>query len=120
MLDERDPLIFRGIQFSPSAENQLPTHSPVRAFFKLYNLAGDPDKWTFVARIHLVGENGKNQDLPPISLSQDLTEKGKNDAMIGINLPFENVTPGRYRLSIDTLETVSNQLVTVQTYLQFH
>ncbi len=119
LLDESDPLIFNGLQIAPSVENQLPLNTPVRAFFKIYNLSGTPEQRKFVAKVQLLGEKGETQNLPPIPLDRNVFPTGKSEATIGLILPFDKVTPGKYKLVIETSEATSNQSVTVQTDLQF-
>lgn len=119
LLDERDPLIFGGLRVLPSVDNTSTANAPVLAFYKVYNLDGKPDQWKFVAKVQLVNEQGEAQVFPPIPLDQSVTVTSRTGISVGIKLPFGNVAPGKYRLLIETLETTSNQSVSVQTDLNF-
>jgi hypothetical protein len=119
LLDESDPLIYSGLHIVPSVENQLPINAPVRIFFKVYNLSNDPGQRNLVVQAQLLGEKGERHALPPIPLAGHLFPTGKGEASIALNLPFEKVPPGKYKLMIETSEPTSHQSVTLQTDLQF-
>jgi len=119
LLEENDPLIFNGVQIVSSVENQFSVDVPVPIFFKLYNLTGNPDQRKLVARVQLLGERGESQILPPMPLDQNLFLTGKTDAIIAINLTFGKVTPGKYRLLVETADTISSQSVRLETDLRF-
>jgi len=119
LLEENDPLIFNGVQIVSSVENQFPVNVPVPVFFKLYNLTGNPDQRKLVAKVELLGEQGESQALPPMPLDQNLFLTGKTDAIIAINLNFEKVTPGKYRLLVETVDALSSQSVRLETDLRF-
>jgi len=57
--------------------------------------------------------------LPPMPLDQNLFLTGKTDAIIAINLTFGKVTPGKYRLLVETADTISSQSVRLETDLRF-
>ena len=57
--------------------------------------------------------------MPALPLDNNIFPTGKNEVVVGLNLPFEKLTPGKYKLVIEAAETSSNQSVTVQTDLQF-
>jgi VWFA-related protein len=119
MLDDADPMVISGLQITPSVENRLPVKAPVRAIFKVYNLSGSPEQRKFVANIHLMGEKGETQAYPSVPLDQTVFQTGKTEAIIGLNLPFEQAPAGKYKLVIETSEVNSKQSVTVETDLQF-
>ena len=119
LLDDADPMVFNGVQITPSAGNQLPSNSPLRVFYKVYNLPGAAGQRKFVAKIQLVNDKGEAQNLPPIPLDQNVFATGKSEIVVGLILPLEKTIPGKYKLVIETAETTSNQAVTVQTDVQF-
>jgi hypothetical protein len=92
---------------------------PVLAFYKMYNLSGNPGEWKLVAKVRLVRELGEAQVFPPFPLDQSISLTSKTEVSIGIRLPFDRVAPGKYKLVIETFETTSNQSVTVQIDLRF-
>jgi len=119
LLDDADPMVFNGVQITPSAGNQLPANSPLRVFYKVYNLPGAAGQRKFVAKVQLVNDKGETQNMPPIPLDQNIFATGKSEIVVGLILPLEKPTPGKYKLVIETAETTSNQTVTVQTDIQF-
>ncbi len=119
LLEESDPLTFAGLQVSQSADNQVSVNNPVQVFFKLYNLDGNPDRKTLLANVRLINENGEAQALPPFPLDQNFFPTGKGEGVVGLNLPFDKVAAGKYRLVIETREAASARSVTVETDLIF-
>jgi hypothetical protein len=119
LLDENDPLIYRGYQVIPSIENLLPANKPVNLIFKVYNLSGNAEPRKLVAQAQLTNDKGESQSLPPIPLDEYLYSTGRTEGVVGINLPFSNVIPGKYRLVVSTTEGVSNRSLKFETDLQF-
>jgi hypothetical protein len=119
LLNDSDPLVFGGFQVLPSVDNTWPVNVPVLAFYKVYNLSGNPDQRKLVAKVRLLGETGETQEFPPFPLDQSVSVASKTEVSIGVKLPFDRVAPGKYKMVIETLEATSNQSVTVQTDLQF-
>jgi hypothetical protein len=102
----------------PSVENQLPVSTPGLVFFRIYNLSADPQQRKIVATVRLLGEKGEQLDFPPIPLDQYIVPAGRTEVIVAMNLPFEKVAPGKYKLVIEATDTASNQSVMVQTDLE--
>lgn len=119
LLEENDPLTFAGLQVSQSSDNQVPSNTPVQVFFKLYNLGGNPDQTKLVANVRLVDEKGEVRELPQFSLNQSCFPTGRAEVIVGLNLPFDKVVPGKYKLRIDAFESASGRSVALETDLQF-
>ena len=118
LLEENDPLIFRGFRVVPSVENILPANKPVGLIFKTYNLSGNVEQRKLMAQVQLTGENGASQTFPPIPLDEHLYSTGGTEGVIGINVPLGNMAPGKYRLVVTTTEGVSNRSFSLQTELE--
>ena len=119
LLEENDPLNFAGLQVSQSSDNQVPANRPVQVFYKLYNLSGAPDQRKLIAHVRLVSENGEALTLPPFPLDQNFFSTGKSEVIVGLNLPFEKVAAGRYKLVINTGEAALDRFVTLETEVVF-
>ena len=119
LLDDSEPLIFSGVQISPSIENRATLNSALPVFFKLYNVrSGNPPN--LVAKAKLLGEKGEEFSVPDaISLDADTMSRTGDEAVVGLNLPFKGVTPGKYKLVIETSDTGSSQTVKAQTDIEF-
>jgi VWFA-related protein len=115
LLDDSDPLIYSGMQISPSVENRLPVDSPLPIFFKLYNLTGGSGPLKLSGRAKLVSETGEEKLLPWIPLDKNASRIGNSEAAIGFSLVFENTIPGKYRLVIEAAETDTSTPAMVQT-----
>jgi len=118
LLDDSDPLVYAGMQLTQNVENKLPVNSPLPVLYKLYNLSGGTGSWEGIAKAKLLDEAGNEVSLPTFSLKQDPLQSGSNEATIGLTLKFQDVTPGKYKLIIETTELPSSQTATVQTDLE--
>ncbi|MBN1567856.1 MAG: VWA domain-containing protein [Acidobacteria bacterium] len=118
LLDESDPLVYSGMQISPSIENKSPVGSPLAVFFKLYNPAGGLDHWKAEVKAKLLNETGREYTLPPISLENDPSQSLNTAATIACTLRFKDMEPGKYRLIIEATDPQSFINATVQTDLE--
>jgi VWFA-related protein len=118
LLEEDDPLIYKGLQVIPMIEYRLPVNSPISIIFKLYNLSPGTERH-LVTHAQLTSEKGETLTLPVIDLDGPFYSTGKTEGVIGINLPFNNVVPGKYRLAVETSEGSSKRAITLQTDLLF-
>lgn len=117
LLDEADPLIYRGIQILPPVENRLRRDNPVAIFYKLYNLAGNDPNRSLTAKVQLVDEKGQASDVPAIDLGEAAYPTGPSEVAIGFNLPVKDLSPGKYKLTVETVDNSKNQSVTSQVDL---
>ena len=70
LLDETDPLIYKGVQILPSVENHIRRESPIAVFYKLYNLSGSGAEKSLTAKAQLADEKGEVTEIPAIHLSE--------------------------------------------------
>jgi VWFA-related protein len=119
LLDESDPLLCRGFEIEPSAENKLPTGSVVPLMFRVYNLSGPSDQWDLKAKARLLAENAREYILGPISLKKAVSPLGNGEAVVILGFSFQDAPPGRYRLIIETTEPAASGIATAQTDLEF-
>jgi len=118
LLDETNPLLYQGFQVTPSVDNKLATDTPVRVFYKIYNLSAAQQEKKFVAKVSLTAESGEQEAFPELSIDDNVISTGKTEAAVGLSFSFGNLAPGNYKLAIETSEIVSNQSVSVQTDFQ--
>lgn len=119
LLNESDPLIYSGLQIEPRVENRLPVNSSVPVLFSIYNLPGRSDQWELVAKAKLLDEKGEGLALNPIFLKKLMFPTSNSGVVVGINLEFKGVSPGKYRLFIEITELASSQSAMLQTDLEF-
>jgi VWFA-related protein len=117
LLDESDPLIYKGIQISAPVENQLSRQHPAVVFYKLYNLKSSEDDTGLTAKVQLIDEKGKANTFPPIALKELAYPSGNGEVAIGFNLPVKDLAPGKYQLTVETVDTAAKQSVSNQTEL---
>ncbi len=118
LLDESDPLVYSGMQISPSIENKSPIDSPLAVFFKLYNPAGGLDRWKATVKATLQDEAGKQYTLPPIPLENNPSQSLNTVATIACTLRFQDLVPGKYKLMIEASDPMSSLNAKVQTDLE--
>jgi VWFA-related protein len=118
LLDDNDPLTYKGLQIQPSIDQQLRVNAPIAALFSLYNLSSSQQPRQLVAQPRLLDEKGEVIQLAPVQLDKHEIEIGKTEARIAVNFPLKNVAPGKYKLEIVTSEGASSRAVTMQTDLQ--
>jgi len=117
LLDDSEPLLFSGIQVLPSVENKLPAGAPLPVFFKIYRSAAD-NRAKLVAQAKLVSEKGEERILSSIPLEENISRSSAVESTVGLRLPFEGATPGKYTLTIEASDGVSPQPLTVRTDLE--
>jgi hypothetical protein len=119
LLDESNPLLYRGFEIEPSVENRLRTGSVIPLMFRVYNLSGPSDQWDLTARARLLDENGKEYALGPISLKKAVSPLGNGEAAVALTLSFQEVPPGKYQLIIETTDPAAAETATARTDLEF-
>ncbi len=112
LLDESDPLIYKGIQIYPPVENSLRRESPAAIFYRLYNVSGSEQDHSLTAKVQLVDDKGQTTEIPPINLGDVASPAGPSEVAVGINLPLKELSPGKYRLTVETLDNSNKQTVT--------
>jgi VWFA-related protein len=119
MLDESDPLVYSGMQIDPGVENKVALNTTIPVLFRIYNLAGSPEQWKLAAKARLVNEKGEEKALPTMALKDIASAAGSAEAVVGLILNFENMSPGKYKLVIDAGDTRQPEIATAQTELEF-
>jgi VWFA-related protein len=111
LLDEADPLIYKGIQIFAPVGNTVRRENPIAVFYKLYNLGGDESNRSLTANVKIVDEKGQVSELPAMDLEDAAYPTGPSEAAIGFNLPLKDLAPGKYQLQVQTLDKTKNESV---------
>ena len=117
LLDEADPLVYKGFQFSVGADNQISRQYPMAIFYKLYNVKGNEPNKALSAKIQLTDEQGKVNAFPPIGLDETAVLTGPGEVTIALNFPIKDLAPGKYKLTVETSNGSTNKTVSTQTDL---
>jgi len=116
LLDETDPLVYKGFQFSVG-DNQINRQYPMAIFYKLYNVkSNDPGK-ALSAKIQMTDEQGKVNAFPAIGLEESAVASGPGELTIALNFPVKDLAPGKYKLTVETSDGATNKTVLTQTEL---
>ncbi len=117
LLDETDPLIYKGMQVSVPVENQVNRQYPMAVFYKVYNLKSNEQDRKLSAKVKLMDEKGQSSDFAAASLDELAYPTGPGEVAIGINLPLKDLAAGKYKLAVETADTSTNQSVALETEL---
>jgi len=71
-----------------------------------------------MAKPRLIDEKGQTHDLPTIKLTRVVQPSGPGQVTLGFNFPIRDLEPGKYRLVIETVDSVNNQSATCQTNVE--
>jgi VWFA-related protein len=115
LLDEADPLIYKGIQILPPVGNIVRRENPIAVFYKLYNLEGNEASRSLTANVQIIDEKGQISEIPPMDLEEAAYPTGPSEAAIGFNLPVKDLPAGKYQLKVETVDKAKNQSITSQT-----
>jgi hypothetical protein len=119
LLEDSDPLVYEGLQISPSIDNKLPINASLPVLFKLYSPAGELDRWKIVATAKLVKDTGEELSLLPFTLEENVPQAYNTEATLGFRMTFQGVSPGKYTLIIETTDAASSHNAVVQTDVEF-
>jgi hypothetical protein len=119
LYDSTDPMIYAGMQISPSIENRLPVAAPVPVFLRIYNISGGSEKWSLVVNARLVSDNGQEIVLSSLPVDKNLSRASAGEAIIGLSLPFENQLPGKFKVIVEIQDSASGQSAAVQEDVEF-
>jgi len=117
LLDETDPLVYKGFQIAVDTDNQINRQYPMAIFYKLYNLKGKEPNKALSAKIQLTDDKGQVSSFPVIPLEESAVATGPGEVAIALNFPVKDLAPGKYRLTVETSDPATNQSVTSQTDL---
>lgn len=110
-LEDRKPLVVRGMQVSPSATNHFKKTDSAAAYIEVYDplLAGDkPPKLGLEYRIVDKKTGEKKLDIAVMDTA-DLIKPGNPLVPIGLKLPLDKLSPGTYHVDLAAQDSVGNK-----------
>jgi hypothetical protein len=118
MMDDRDALLFRGMQITPRVKHLWPTGVSIPVLLRIYNINGSSSQMKLQAQAKLLSEEVEYVQ-PPVNLSDTKLEViSNNEVAAGFDLFFPEAKPGKYTLIITTSENQLAKTATVQTDLE--
>ncbi len=101
LLDEDDPLVYRGSRVEPSVTNKVAVGAAIPVLFHLYNLPSSTGSEDMAATGKLVAADGRTYAGMPVSLGKAMLPGGGAEAVAGLSLAFPDAPAGRYRLVVE-------------------
>ena len=109
-LEDRKPLVVRGMQIVPSANNHFKKTDNGVAYIEIYDplLAGEkPPQLGLEYRI-VDKKTGENKLDIGMTDTKDLIKAGNPVVPFGVKLPLDKLTPGTYRVDLRAQDSLGN------------
>jgi VWFA-related protein len=116
LLDETDPMIFRGFQIRAPLVPQYDRQRNIVVFYRIYGKEAKPGPG-MVAKLELSDEKGQKQAGPTIPLNDLIQATGKGELTVGFSFPVKDYQPGKYKLTVETINPEANQKVVTESDL---
>jgi len=110
LVDDRKPLVVRGVQILPSASNHFKKTDNGVAYIEVYDplLAQDkPPQLGLEFRIVDKKTGEKKLDVGVMD-TQDLIKPGNPVVPVGVKLPLATLAPGTYRVDLRAEDSAGN------------
>jgi VWFA-related protein len=102
LLEERPPLISKGVQFTPSPSNRFKKTDKVGLYLEVYEpLLAQPSPPRVGVTFRILDKKTNQQVLTSNTiLLNDYIEKESTTIYVGLQVPVERIQPGDYRLEV--------------------
>ncbi|HYK88289.1 MAG TPA: VWA domain-containing protein [Acidobacteriota bacterium] len=117
LLNETDPLVYRGHQISASVDNTFSRQKPLLILYRIYSLNVEEANRSLIAEVRLLDEKGETVLSRSIRLNKVAQSGQHGDLIIGFSLPVTDTQPGKYRLHVETVEVTTRQSVACETQI---
>jgi VWFA-related protein len=110
LLEDKTPLVSRGMQFTPSADNHFKKTDKPAVFLEVYEplLTTDkPPKFGLEFKITDL-KSGQAKVDAGVNQTQDLVQKGSPVVPIGLMIPVQQLGPGSYKAELRAQDSVGN------------
>ena len=120
MLSQMDPMQFRGFQIYAPIEAEIDRERPAAVFYRIYTALPTQSLRSLRAKVQATDGNGESHLFPLIDLTSSALPDSPTEAAIGFMLPVRDLKPGKYRLTVETIEEQSGQSVISETDFLLH
>lgn len=111
LLEERTPLIVGNNQFVPTSLNRFKRDEKVGLYVEVYEpLLTKDDPYLRVGVLYSVVDRSTNKEIYSSNtiLVNDFAQKGNPVIPVGLNLPFDKLQAGNYRLEVRARDSAGN------------
>jgi len=110
LVEDRKPLVVRGVQISPSATNHFKKTDNAVAYIEVYDplLAGEKPPQLGI-EFRIIDKKTGDQKLDiGIMDTQDLIRPGNPVVPVGVKIPVATLSPGAYRVDLRAQDSAGN------------
>jgi hypothetical protein len=110
LLEDRAPLVVKGIQITPSASNRFKHTDNVVVYTEIYEplLASANPPLVGMAYTILERESNKKLFFTDVQRADDFVQKGNPVIPIGLKVKVNDLKPGSYRLLMQAVDSAKN------------
>ncbi|HZR57626.1 MAG TPA: hypothetical protein VFA74_12190, partial [Terriglobales bacterium] len=110
LLEDKTPLIVRGMQITPSGSNRFKKTEPAAIYAEVYEplLTGATPPKVGIEIIIVDRKSGTKKADIGIPNTDSAIDKGNPVILLGLKLPVDSLTPGSYQLQLKALDSAGN------------
>jgi VWFA-related protein len=110
LLEDKTPLVVRGMEMTPSASNRFKRTEPVAIYAEVYEplLTGPKPPRVGLEMIVVDRKSGAKKVDIGIPNTDSSIQKGNPVIPLGLKLPVDSLTPGSYQLQMRALDSEGN------------
>lgn len=109
LLEDRTPLIVKGLQVVPSASNRFKRSDNVILYTEIYEPGLKSDKPPRVGfAYHIYDSSNKDVLFSGLAPADDFIQKGNPVIPGGLKVQVKDLTPGNYRLVVQAVDSANN------------
>lgn len=115
MLSQADPMQFKGFQIYAPVNVEIDRQRPFVVFYRIYAVLAHK---TFKANVRATDEKGESHPFPLVDLGSSALPVSDAETAVGFLLPAGDLKPGKYHLTVETVEAGSGQSVVSEADFQ--
>jgi hypothetical protein len=110
LLEDRTPLVVKGVQIVPSATNRFKHTDNVVLYSEIYEPLLTSETPPIVGMGYNIYERASNQKIFSTGAQRcdDLIQKGNSVIPIGMKVKVDDLKPGSYRLTLQAVDSLNN------------
>jgi VWFA-related protein len=115
MLSQADPMQFKGFQIYAPVNVEIDRQRPFVVFYRIYTALANK---SFKVKVQATDEKGESHPFPLVDLASSALPVSETETAVGFLLPAGDLKPGKYHLTVETVEAGSGHSVISETSFQ--